>query len=254
MAKFRIRNNARNQAESQCFRRTDLPARKDEISGSAHADEVRQSHHGNGRKTTQLDLRLAELRGFCGNYKIAKSGKLHAATEAESVDGGDFHAIGLRKPAENGVKRGEHFADAFGSVIRDLRAGAKSFGARALKNHEVRFRESTMQRCIQRFHHSNIENVGRGPVQGDPGRAGCDANRNRFAGVSHNRGKSRIKNLFALKFGSTPFEKGLNPFPAIFGEIATELFVDLVLESTDEILLASGKELFLHRANGQIRT
>src|SRR5712691_1579191 len=151
MAKFRIRNHARNQAKALCFCRTDLPASEDEISGSAHSDEVRQSHHGHGRKTTQLDLRLAELRGFGGNYKITKSGKLHAAAEAESVDSGDFHALGLRKPSKHGVKHGEHFADAFGNVIRDLRAGAKSFGARALKNHEVRFRESALQRRIQRF-------------------------------------------------------------------------------------------------------
>jgi hypothetical protein len=79
------------------------------------------------------------------------------------------------------------------ALIRDLRAGAKSFGARALKNHEVRFRERALQRCIQHFHHSNIENVERRAVQCDPNRAAFYPNRNRFAGVSHNRGKSRVK-------------------------------------------------------------
>src|ERR1700693_1570935 len=140
MAKFRIRNNARNQSETLSFRRTDLPAGEDEITGGAHANEVRQSHHCNGRKTAQLDFWLAELRGFGGNYEIAKSCKLHASAQAESMDGGNFHAIRFRKPVKHGVECREHLADALGSVIRNLRAGGESFGARALKNDEIRFR------------------------------------------------------------------------------------------------------------------
>src|SRR2546430_199496 len=104
MAKFRIRNNARNQAEALSFRRIDLPAGEDKIGGGAHSDEVWQSHHRNGRKTSQLDFGLAELRGFRSKYEIAKSCKLHAAAEAVSVDGGDFHAIGFREAAKNGVE------------------------------------------------------------------------------------------------------------------------------------------------------
>src|SRR6202521_6308311 len=65
--------------------------------------------------------------------------------------------------------------------------------------------------------------------------------------------KRGSKNLFALKFGRAPFEKSPNPFAAILGEIAPELFLNFVVESASEILLASGKQLFLHRANGQVR-
>src|SRR6266478_7310792 len=66
--------------------------------------------------------------------------------------------------------------------------------------------------------------------------------------------KRGSRNLFTLKFGRAPFEKSANPLAAILGEIATELFLNFVVESASEILLASGKKLFLHRANGQVRT
>src|SRR6266852_5366331 len=66
--------------------------------------------------------------------------------------------------------------------------------------------------------------------------------------------KGESKNLFALKFGRASFEKSPNPLAAILGEIAPELFLNFVVESASEILLAAGKQLFLHRANGQVRT
>src|SRR6266478_3754559 len=66
--------------------------------------------------------------------------------------------------------------------------------------------------------------------------------------------KRGSKNLFALKFGRAPFEKSANSLAAILGEIAAELFLNFVVESAREFLLASGKKLFLHRANGQVRT
>src|SRR5216684_7525608 len=62
------------------------------------------------------------------------------------------------------------------------------------------------------------------------------------------------KNLFDLKFGSASFEKGLNPFPAILGEIALELLLNFIVEGASQILLGAAKKLFLHRANGQVRT
>src|ERR1700674_3358606 len=107
--------------------------------------------------------------------------------------GGNFQAISFRKPAKNGVECREHFADALRSVIRDLRASGKSFGARALKNDEIRFREGALQRRIQSFHHSNVQNIERWAVQRDPGRTALDTNRNGLAGVGHNRGKARVK-------------------------------------------------------------
>src|SRR6476646_11752269 len=66
--------------------------------------------------------------------------------------------------------------------------------------------------------------------------------------------KRGSKNSFALKFGRAPFEKSSDPFAAILGEIAAKLFMNFVVESTSEILLVSGKKLFLHRANRQVRT
>src|SRR5882762_4889166 len=66
--------------------------------------------------------------------------------------------------------------------------------------------------------------------------------------------KRGSKNLFPLKFGRAPFEKSANPLAAILGEIAPELFLNFVVETASEILLASGKEFFLHRANGQVWT
>ena len=165
------------------------------------------------------------------------------------MDGCNFQAIGFRKPAKNGMERGEHFPDAFGSVIGDLRAGGKTFGSRALKNHEIRFREGAFERRVQRFHHSNVQNIERLPVESNPRRAAFDAKLNGFVVVGHNRGSARDKGLFSLKSCWTPFKEGPNPFAAIFGEIAAELFLDLVLESTDEILLSSRKKFLLHRTN-----
>src|SRR2546430_12706693 len=88
-----------------------------EIRGRAHSNKVRQGNHRDGRKTAELDLRLAELRGFRSEDKIARRGQFHAATKTVTVDGGDFQAIRGGESAENTMKRGEHFPDALRRMI-----------------------------------------------------------------------------------------------------------------------------------------
>src|ERR1700732_3994555 len=112
-------------------------ARQDEIRGGAHSNKGRQRNHGDGRKTAQLDLRLAELRGFRSEDKMAESCEFHATAETVTVDGGDSQAVGSGQSAKDGVKRGEHFPDALRCVIGDFRSCGESLGTRALENHEI---------------------------------------------------------------------------------------------------------------------
>src|ERR1700694_3679004 len=139
--------------------------------GGAHSHQGWPRNQRDGRKTAQLDLRLAELRGFRSEDKIAKRGKLHAATETVTMDGGDSQAIRGGESAKDTVKRGEHFLDALGSVIGDFRSGGESLGTRALKNHEITFGKSALQHRIKRLHHRNVESIERRAVERNPRRA-----------------------------------------------------------------------------------
>ena len=180
-------NNSRDEPQSASLRRTDLMAREEEMRRRAHSDETRQHHHGNRRKTAQLDLRLPELRRFGGKDKIAEGGKFHATAETTTVDGGDPQAIGSGEPSKDSVKRGEHFFDALGDVISDLRPGGKTLGTCALKNNEIRFGNRAFQRLIQRLHHRNVENVKGRAVKRDPSGAAVEPDLNRFVADGHDR-------------------------------------------------------------------
>ena len=56
----------------------------------AHSNEAWQGDHGYGRKTAELNLRLAKLRGFGRQYKITEGGQFHATAETVTMDGGDL--------------------------------------------------------------------------------------------------------------------------------------------------------------------
>src|ERR1700730_13735263 len=60
--------------------------------------------------------------------------------------------------------------------------------------------------------------------------------------------------LFPLKLRRALFEKRANPLVAVVGQIATNLFLNLVVESPGKFLLSTRKKCLLHRANGQRRT
>src|ERR1700687_2212539 len=160
-------------------------ARQHEIRGRAHSNKGWQRNHRDGRKTAELDLRLAELRGFRSEDKIAKRDKFHAAAETVSMDGGDFQAVRGGESAKDSMKRREHFLDALGSVVGDFRSGGESLGTCALKNHKITFGKSAFQCRIERLHHRNVENVERRAVQCNPRRAMFEPQLNRFVADGH---------------------------------------------------------------------
>src|SRR5207245_9334132 len=95
----------------------ELMAMQYKVHSRTHPDELRQCHHGDGRKTAKLDFRLAELCRLSREDEITKRGELHAAPEAVAVHGGNRQALGLGKPAKDGVKGRKHSLDELGSVV-----------------------------------------------------------------------------------------------------------------------------------------
>src|SRR5215470_15982702 len=144
-----IGNDASDKSETMRLRSADLPARENEIRGGMQSDQARQRYQSDGRKAAELDFRLAELRGFCGENKVAKSRQLHAAAEAVAMHGGDGYAVRGRESAEYRVKSRKHFCDALRSVIGDVSSRTECLHACTLKNNEVRFRQSALERLVQ---------------------------------------------------------------------------------------------------------
>ena len=155
------------------------------MGGRLHANQAWQRHHGHGREAADLDLWLAELRGFRGQNKIAKRRQLHAAPQAIAVHSGNGQAIGRGQTAKDRMKRRKHFLHTPGSVIGNVGARAKCFHARALENHEIAFRQGALKRCVERFHHRDVENVQRHAIERDPSAALLDAQLNGFVMSSH---------------------------------------------------------------------
>src|SRR5258708_34539278 len=148
-----IHDDARYEAEAACFRRVDLLASEDEMRGGAHSNQMRQCNHRDRGKASELDFRLAKLRGFRSKNAITKGCEFHAAAKTVTVDSGDCQAVGCGEPAEYSVKRGEHFLGTFGSVIGDFRSRGETLGARALKNHHITLAKNALQHRTSRLHH-----------------------------------------------------------------------------------------------------
>src|SRR5579872_7360573 len=74
-----VRNDTSHKTEQLRFGSAELAAGKNQIGGSAHADEFGQSEHGDGRKTTELDFGLAELGRAGRDEEVAEGGEFHAA-------------------------------------------------------------------------------------------------------------------------------------------------------------------------------
>src|SRR2546421_5683032 len=184
-------------------------AGQDKMCCCAHSNEGWQRDQGYGRKTAELDFRLAELGRFGRQYKIAEGGEFHAAAKAATMNCGDFQAAGGGEPAKDSMKRGEHFLNALRSMIRDLRPSGKGFLTRAPKNHEITFGKSAFQHRIKRLHHRNVENVEWRAIERNPRRSMFEPKLNRFVAGGHDcRGASTGKTT-CLEISEAAFRKRL---------------------------------------------
>ena len=79
----------------------DLVAGEQQLEGAAAADEPRQAlRSGVARNQSEVDLRLAELRGVGGDTHRARHRQLAAATEREAIDRGDHRLTQTFDPIE----------------------------------------------------------------------------------------------------------------------------------------------------------
>src|SRR5690242_260610 len=139
-------------------------------------------------------------------------------------------------------------------MVGNIGASAKCFWPSALKNQEIRFEQSALHGCVQRFHHGDIKDIERGTIQRDPSGAVFYAELNRFEMSAHVSRALKIEKLFATKFGRPLFKESLNPFFAILGKITLDLLLDFVAQSQSQFFLLAAKQGFLDGADRQWRS
>ena len=90
-----------------------------------------------GAVAAEFDFRLPKLGGFSGENEIARSGQLHAPTEAVAMHRGNREAICNGQASKHRVKCAEHLLNAFMSVIGNVGACTECFCSSALENHKI---------------------------------------------------------------------------------------------------------------------
>jgi len=79
-------NDVIAQTQTPGFHGIDYLTRQDQFARAFLTNHARQQHGGDGRKHTELYLRLSEPRAIGGNHDIARSDELTATTKRRAVN------------------------------------------------------------------------------------------------------------------------------------------------------------------------